>query len=87
MCTLGKIAACEVSFLPIQSSGTNEHVNKVIELIEQSGLEYNVGAMSTLVRGEKDKLFKLLEEIYAKMDEECKFVITAKISNICGCEL
>ena len=70
MCTLGKIAACEVSFLPIQS-----------------GLEYNVGAMSTLVRGEKDKLFKLLEEIYAKMDEECKFVITAKISNICGCEL
>ncbi|NLY70798.1 MAG: hypothetical protein GX076_03840 [Clostridiales bacterium] len=87
MCTLGKIAACEISFLPIQSSNANADVNKVIELIEQSGLEYSVGAMSTLVRGQKDIVFNLLEEIYAKMDEECKFVITAKISNICGCEL
>jgi uncharacterized protein YqgV (UPF0045/DUF77 family) len=86
MCSLDKIAACELSFLPLESSDSNAHVDKVIELIEQSGMEYNVGVMSTLVRGEKEKVFKLLEEIYAKMDEECKFVIAAKISNQCGCQ-
>jgi uncharacterized protein YqgV (UPF0045/DUF77 family) len=86
MCSLDKIAACEISFLPLQSGDGNANVDKVIELIEQSGLEYNVGVMSTLVRGEKEKVFKLLEEIYAKMDEECKFVIAAKISNLGGCQ-
>jgi uncharacterized protein YqgV (UPF0045/DUF77 family) len=82
---LGKVAACEISFLPVESSDGIGHVNKVIELIKKSELEHSIGAMSTLVRGDRDKVFQLLKEIYANMDGKCSFVITAKISNICGC--
>jgi uncharacterized protein YqgV (UPF0045/DUF77 family) len=87
MRTLGKVAACEISFLPMQSCDGASYVNKVIELIDKSGLEHNVGAMSTFVRGDKDKVFKLLKKIYTYMDEKCSFVITAKISNLCGCNM
>ena len=38
MRTLGKVAACEISFLPMQSCDGASYVNKVIELIDKSGL-------------------------------------------------
>lgn len=87
MCALGKVTACEISFLPMQGRDGIDHVDKAIELIKKSTLEYSVGAMSTFVRGDKDKVFRLLKKIYTDMDEKCGFVITAKISNICGCDI
>lgn len=85
MCTLGKVAACEISFIPMESSDAIDHVKKVINLIKTSELEHKIGAMSTLVRGDRNKIFQLLKEIYINMDGKCGFVITAKISNTCGC--
>ena len=84
---LGQIAACEISFLPLESSSGNDHVSGAIELIKRSGLEHHAGPMSTFMRGDKDKVFQLLKEIYTDMDEKCSFVITVKISNICGCNI
>lgn len=51
MCSVGKIAACELSFLPIQSKSYGDDVKQVIALIEESGLDHSVGVMSTLIRG------------------------------------
>lgn len=84
---LGKVIACEISFVPVKCSDSSSPVNEVIEFIEKSGLEYSVGPMSTFLRGDRDKLFQLLKEIYTHMDEKCNFVISARISNICGCNL
>lgn len=83
---MGKIAACEIAFVPVKTSGGTGHISQVVELIKKSGLEYRVGPMSTFVRGERDKIFALLEEIYATMEAKCDFVISARISNICGCK-
>lgn len=79
------VAACEISFIPMEGGGGSAPVHRVIELVRESGLEFTVGAMSTLVRGDRDKVFELLEDIYVVMDGECGFVIVAKISNVCGC--
>lgn len=42
----------------------SREVADVLEVVEESGLEYRVSAMSTLVEGEWDELLTLLEECY-----------------------
>lgn len=85
MRSVGKIAACEISFLPLGTADTSELVKRVLAKIEESGLGYSMGDMSTVVKGDRDKIFQLLREIYTDMDGECEFVLLTKISNICGC--
>ncbi|HHX95286.1 MAG TPA: hypothetical protein GX691_05680 [Clostridia bacterium] len=87
MCPVEKVAACELSFLPIQSDSYGDDVRRVISLIEESGLEYTVGEMSTLVRGNSGSVFALLNRIYDSLDETCSFEMVVKISNLCGCKL
>ena len=87
MCLVGKIAACEISFLPIESRNYSEDVKQVLSIIEGSGLEYSAGVMSTFIRGRSDSIFRLLNDIYDSLDEACSFSMVVKISNLCGCKM
>lgn len=80
-----KIISCEISFVPIQSQNYADEVDKVIALIHESGLEYQVGIFSTTIQGKKEKIFELLQRIFDEMETRTKFLIVAKISNLCGC--
>ena len=77
--------SCEFSFIPIQSKNYTDDVNKVLQIIESSGLEYSVNEISTIVKGNVQKVFALVQEIYKVMDANTKFTIAAKFSNVCGC--
>lgn len=79
------MTSLEISFLPIQSEDFIKDVDKVLDIIKQSGLEYKIGLMSTEIIGNYSELIELIKTIYEKMQDECKFEIVAKISNICGC--
>lgn len=85
MCALEKIASCQISFIPVDSSDYLGEIQKVLEIIKGSGLEHSIGILSTVVRGEKSKVFSLIADIYETMDKECGFTMDIKISNICGC--
>ena len=85
MCCMEKIASCQISFIPVSSADYIGDVDKVIEMIHNSGLENQVGALSTFVRGERSRVIKLITEIYEKMDDVTNFTMDIKISNICGC--
>lgn len=85
MCPMEKIATCQIAFTPIVSDNYMEDVNKVLDIINNSGLENSVGVLSTFVRGEKSKVLKLITDIYENMDSKTKFSMDIKISNICGC--
>lgn len=85
MCPMEKIASCQIAFTPIVSDNYIDDVKKVLEIINNSGLENEVGELSTFVRGEKTKVLKLIEDIYVTMDQVTKFSMDIKISNICGC--
>jgi len=85
MCPMEKIASCQIAFTPIVSDNYIEDVNKVLDIINNSGLENNVGVLSTFVRGEKSKILKLITDIYENMDYVTQFLMDIKISNICGC--
>jgi uncharacterized protein YqgV (UPF0045/DUF77 family) len=87
MCALGKIASCELFFAPIISSDYIDDVNRVISIIESSDMEHSVGLLSTTVRGDKDRIFDMIREIYDTMDGTAKFTLDIKISNLCGCEV
>jgi len=80
-----KIASCQLAFTPIVSDDYMGDVNRVLEIISNSGLENEVGVLSTFVRGEKNRVLKLIADIYEEMDGITNFSIDIKISNICGC--
>ncbi|WP_169733581.1 YkoF family thiamine/hydroxymethylpyrimidine-binding protein [Clostridiisalibacter paucivorans] len=82
---MAKIASCQIAFTPIKSDNYIGDVDKVLNIVEQSGLEYNVDILSTTIRGERDRIFTLISDIYYTMDDICSFTIDIKISNICGC--
>lgn len=85
MCSMEKVASCEISFIPIISENYISDVKKVIEIIKSYDLEYDVGILSTTIRGNKAKILNLIRNIYNTMDEVCNFTMDIKISNICGC--
>lgn len=85
MCTVEKIASCQIAFTPIVSDNYIEDVNEVLDIIKSSGLENSVGVLSTFVRGDKSKVLKLITDIYETMDSKTKFSMDIKISNLCGC--
>lgn len=80
-----KIISCEISFVPIQSESYLSDVDKVVKLIKESELDYQVGIFSTTIQGDKDKIFSLLKKIFDEMETRTKFLIITKISNLCGC--
>ncbi len=85
MCSMEKITSCEISYIPIMSKDYINDVDRVIDIIKSYRLEYNIGILSTTIRGNKEKIFSLIKEIYDGMDEVSSFTMDIKISNICGC--
>lgn len=69
-------------FFSISPLGAGESVSKpvseIIDLIEKSGLDYQVTAMGTIFEGPRDKVFALLEECHAHMKQSFQRV-TSKI--------
>ncbi len=86
MCPMEKIASCEISFTPIGSSDYLDHIEKVLDIIKMTGLEYSIGILSTTIRGSKKEILNLINSIYNELDDICDFSMDIKISNICGCK-
>ncbi len=86
MCSMAKIASCEIAFIPIESENYISDVNKVLDIIKSYELEEDIGILSTTIRGEKNKILNLIQEIYNTMDDNCSFTMDIKLSNICGCD-
>lgn len=85
MLLMEKIMSCEISFIPIQSENYKNDVDRVIEIISSYKLEYQVGLLSTTVKGNKEIIFEMLQQICEKMYDKVKFTMVLKISNECGC--
>ena len=85
MCAMGKIASCQISFIPIGCIDYLKEIREVLDIIDKSGLDYNIGGMSTVVMGEKNGVLKLIADLYNAMDDVCDFTMDVKLSNLCGC--
>jgi len=79
--------SAQIIFYPLSSRNVNQDVRDVIGIIEASGLERDTTPVSTIVYGEAEKVFDLLEGITRKMDaKELEFAVSVNLSNSCGCK-
>ena len=86
MGSVEKAVACELAFLPVGEGDYSKEVDEVLAMIEASGLEYSVGPMSTFLRGDRQALWRLLSGVDEAMADRCRFVMSIRVSNVCGCE-
>jgi len=54
----------------------SKYVAEVVNLVDNSGLDYRLGAMNTTVEGDVDELFDLLKRCHLKMREYSNRVVT-----------
>ncbi len=86
MIASSRMASCQISFIPIGIADYSTRIYEVIDIIVESGLEYNISLLSTVVKGEKSMVLELISNIYERMDSVCDFAMDVKISNLCGCK-
>ncbi|MFN3531989.1 MAG: MTH1187 family thiamine-binding protein [Candidatus Brocadia sp.] len=67
----------EISVIPI-GKGTDlaSYVASVVKIIDESGLDYKLNAMGTVVEGESDRVFDLIKKCHNKMLEMSERVYT-----------
>ena len=65
------MAVCDITVIPSGKKIKNVYnaVDSIIEIIVASGLKCEVGAMSTTVEGDADKLFELAKKCHEKAFE------------------
>ena len=85
MCGMEKIIACQISYVPVITDRIDEKVEKILSLIENSGLEWSTSLFATEIKGPKTLIFSLLQEIFEGAEKEGQFILEIKLSNICGC--
>ncbi|MBW7899731.1 hypothetical protein B188_28450 [Candidatus Brocadiaceae bacterium B188] len=67
----------EISVIPIgKGIDLAGHVASIVKIIDESGLEYKLHAMGTLVEGESDRVFDLIKKCHNKMLELSERVYT-----------
>ena len=53
--------SCQLTFCPLGSETFLDEIEEALEIIRQSGLEYEIGSMSTIVKGPGSEVLALLE--------------------------
>ena len=67
----------EFSIIPLDKGDSlSPYIAKIIDIVDNSGLEYSLNSMGTIVEGEMDEVFELIKRCHLKMREESKRVIT-----------
>jgi uncharacterized protein YqgV (UPF0045/DUF77 family) len=88
MCNVEKarMISCQLSFYPLNTTDCKASINRVIEMIEESGLRCQVNDMATIIKGEGTRVMKLLDQIQQRMNRDAiSFTMVAVMSNVCGC--
>ena len=76
-------AQAEISLYPLRQSDLTEPIHRFCQLLAKHKLKVKTGAMSSLVTGDSEIIFRALSEAYVQMSQEYDLVLTAKISNAC----
>ena len=67
----------EISVIPIgEGIDLASYVARVVKIIDESGLDYKLNAMGTVVEGDSDRIFDLIKKCHNKMLETAQRVYT-----------
>lgn len=84
MSKMDQIISCQISFIPINEGNINLSVDRILKLVETSGIEYKVGMMSTELKGERESLMQLINQMMDYALKNTKFILDIRFSNQCG---
>jgi len=66
------------SVLPVGvGEALSEHIARILAIIDESGLDYRLGAMQTTVEGEPDEVIALIMKCHRAMRDAAPRVITS----------
>lgn len=54
-----------------EGESVSKNVAKSLDVIDQSGLDYQLTAMGTILEGEWDEVMGVVKQCYEKMSEDC----------------
>ncbi|MBU8921503.1 MAG: MTH1187 family thiamine-binding protein [Bacteroidales bacterium] len=67
--------------------GLSDYVARMMEIIDEAGLDYRMGPMETTVEGEPDEVMALIMKCHAEMRKTARRVLTSiKIDDRDGAE-
>ncbi|RMH31391.1 MAG: thiamine-binding protein [Nitrospirae bacterium] len=62
----------EFSMTPLgKGESVGKYVARSLEIIEQSGLEYRLNPMGTVLEGEWDEVFDVVKQCFERMRKDC----------------
>ncbi len=76
--------SCQVSLYPLRQENVGEILVEAVHQLDQVGVTYRVGTMSTEMEGEDEKVFSALRSAFRRVAEHGDAVLIATISNACG---
>jgi uncharacterized protein YqgV (UPF0045/DUF77 family) len=77
------MASAQISVYPLRQERLDKAVEIVLNALAARGLEPEVGAMSTLVNGESDRIFAALAAAYREAARAGPVVMAVTVSNTC----
>lgn len=76
--------ACQIAYYPLGKTEVVSGVREALDIIQGSGLEVQIGPMSTVVSGEASAVYGMLEELTKTMEERGReFVLSVTVSTSC----
>ncbi len=65
----------EFSMTPLgEGESVSQYVAKSIDIIDESGLDYKLTAMGTIIEGDWEEVFQVVQECYEEMSKSCNRV-------------
>lgn len=62
----------EFSMSPLgKGDSVSEYVARSLEIVEQSGLDYRLHAMGTILEGEWEQVFGVVKQCFERMSQDC----------------
>jgi len=63
----------EFSMYPLdKGESLSPYVARSMEIIEESGLDYRMNAMGTILEGEWDQVFEVVKRCFERMKQDCR---------------
>ncbi len=75
--------SAQVALYPLGQADIGAVIEAFLDALGGWGVEYRIGSMSTVVWGERDKLFAALEEAFEVVSQEQSVVMNVTFSNAC----
>ena len=73
----------EISLYLLRTNHLGKPIERFVETLKEHELGVSVGAMSTCIEGENERVFTALQKAFAQVAEEHQAVVLVKLSNAC----